>query len=286
MIRLRVVYGGRRVGQVLPSYQNRQISALDETADAPQSSLFSLLSFLFVSSSLRLFVSSFLLLFCSCALLLFFPSSLLVKMLVTDGALFQRLGLEPNQDSHHGLVHVKMESSVQVLRLTTDKGATAAQKNKWRQGCIVYHTVHTPLRIWPCLGQDSLPLSNISTLQGEAVSFTGEHVHLQIRSRPISGLCDWNERHWDDLSFRCTSLHNDLMGAQSCKSVVRSCPLLVDDFAQTGDTFDAIGFRHHAVPEVLPLVTLCPRQQRSARQTSPASCHARFFAKSRGGTGP
>ena len=31
--------GGRRVGQVLPSYQNRQISALDETADAPQSSL-------------------------------------------------------------------------------------------------------------------------------------------------------------------------------------------------------------------------------------------------------
>ena len=43
-IRLRVVYGGRRVGQVLPSYQNRQISALDETADAPQSSLLSLLS--------------------------------------------------------------------------------------------------------------------------------------------------------------------------------------------------------------------------------------------------
>ena len=47
MIRLSVVYGGRRVGQVLPSYQNGQISALDETADAPQSSLFSLLSFLF-----------------------------------------------------------------------------------------------------------------------------------------------------------------------------------------------------------------------------------------------
>ena len=47
MIRLRVVYGGRRVGQVLPSYQNRQISALDETADAPQSSLFSLLFSLF-----------------------------------------------------------------------------------------------------------------------------------------------------------------------------------------------------------------------------------------------
>ena len=30
MIRLRVVYGGRRVGQVLPSNQNRRISALDE----------------------------------------------------------------------------------------------------------------------------------------------------------------------------------------------------------------------------------------------------------------
>ena len=44
MIRLRVVFGGRRVGQVPPSYQNRQISALDETADAPQSSLFFLLS--------------------------------------------------------------------------------------------------------------------------------------------------------------------------------------------------------------------------------------------------
>ena len=43
-IRLRVVYGERRAGQVLPSYQNRQISALDEAADAPQSSLFSLLS--------------------------------------------------------------------------------------------------------------------------------------------------------------------------------------------------------------------------------------------------
>ena len=41
-IRLRVENGGRRVGQVLRSYQNRQISALDETADAPQSSLFSL----------------------------------------------------------------------------------------------------------------------------------------------------------------------------------------------------------------------------------------------------
>ena len=47
MIRLRVENGGRRVGQVLPSYQNRQTSALDETADAPQSGLFSLLSSLF-----------------------------------------------------------------------------------------------------------------------------------------------------------------------------------------------------------------------------------------------
>ena len=44
MIRLRVECGGRRVGQVLPSYQNRQIGALDETAGAPQSSLFSLFS--------------------------------------------------------------------------------------------------------------------------------------------------------------------------------------------------------------------------------------------------
>ena len=41
---LRVVFEVRRVGQVIPSHQNRQISALDETADAPQSSLFSLLS--------------------------------------------------------------------------------------------------------------------------------------------------------------------------------------------------------------------------------------------------
>ena len=40
MIRLRVAFGGRRVGQVLPSYQNRQIGAIDETADALQSSLF------------------------------------------------------------------------------------------------------------------------------------------------------------------------------------------------------------------------------------------------------
>ena len=49
MIRLRVVHGGRRVGQVLPSNQNHQIGAFDETADAPQSSLFSLLSSLFFS---------------------------------------------------------------------------------------------------------------------------------------------------------------------------------------------------------------------------------------------
>ena len=57
MIRLRVVYGGRRVGQVQPSYQNRQIGALDETADAPQSSLFlfSLLSQLSFQEYLSLF---------------------------------------------------------------------------------------------------------------------------------------------------------------------------------------------------------------------------------------
>ena len=54
MIRLRVVFCGRRVGQVLPSHQNRQISALDETADAPQSNL----SLLF-SLSLPLHLSSF-----------------------------------------------------------------------------------------------------------------------------------------------------------------------------------------------------------------------------------
>ena len=49
MIRLRVVFGGRRVGQVFPSYQNRQISALDETADALSlvSSLFSFLTSLY-----------------------------------------------------------------------------------------------------------------------------------------------------------------------------------------------------------------------------------------------
>ena len=68
MIRLRVVFGGRRVGQVLPSYQNRQISALDETADAPQSSLFSLFSFHF---SLPLLFSSLLLVFSSSCLLSF-----------------------------------------------------------------------------------------------------------------------------------------------------------------------------------------------------------------------
>ena len=94
MIRLRVVYGShsfsfsfvtsclsvghhlvisedqaesrRRVGQVLPSYQNRQISALDEMADAPQFSLslslslfLSLLSFS-LSFSLSLSLSLFL----------------------------------------------------------------------------------------------------------------------------------------------------------------------------------------------------------------------------------
>ena len=60
MIRLRVVFGGWRVGQVLPSYQNRQISALDETADAPQSNFFSLLSFVFSLhlSSINTYLSS------------------------------------------------------------------------------------------------------------------------------------------------------------------------------------------------------------------------------------
>ena len=60
MIRLRVEDGGRRVGQVLPSYQNRQKSALDETADVPQSSLFSLLSSLFSLhlSSINTYLSS------------------------------------------------------------------------------------------------------------------------------------------------------------------------------------------------------------------------------------
>ena len=60
-IRLRVVYGGRRVIEGLPSYQNRQSSALDETAYAPQSSLFSLLHSLF----------SFLFVLCSCSSLSF-----------------------------------------------------------------------------------------------------------------------------------------------------------------------------------------------------------------------
>ena len=75
MIRLRVVFGGRRVGQVRPSYQNRQISALDVTADAPQSCLFSLLSSLtlsfrsLISSSLSPFsvvVVAFSVLCCRC----------------------------------------------------------------------------------------------------------------------------------------------------------------------------------------------------------------------------
>ena len=57
MIRSRVVFGGRRVGRVPPSYQNRQISALDETADAPQSGLFSLLSSSLFFEYLSLFSS-------------------------------------------------------------------------------------------------------------------------------------------------------------------------------------------------------------------------------------
>ena len=58
MIRLRVVFGGRRVGQVLPSNQNHQIGAFDETADAPQSSLFSLLFFSLQLSSINTYLSS------------------------------------------------------------------------------------------------------------------------------------------------------------------------------------------------------------------------------------
>ena len=54
MSRLRVVYGGRRVGKVLPSYQ---ISALDETADAPQSSLLSSLFSSLLSSLFSLLSS-------------------------------------------------------------------------------------------------------------------------------------------------------------------------------------------------------------------------------------
>ena len=38
MFRLRIVYGGRRVRQAIPSYQNRQISALAVTGVASQSS--------------------------------------------------------------------------------------------------------------------------------------------------------------------------------------------------------------------------------------------------------
>ena len=79
MIRLRVLFGGRRVGQVLPSYQNRQISALDETADAPQSLLFSclLLSCLVLSC----LVSSLLfqLVLSSCVLCRLLLSSLLLS---------------------------------------------------------------------------------------------------------------------------------------------------------------------------------------------------------------
>ena len=57
-----------------PSYQNRQMSALDETADAPQSSLFSLLSSLVFLSLFSLIFSHLLL---SCLVL----SSLLLSIL-------------------------------------------------------------------------------------------------------------------------------------------------------------------------------------------------------------
>ena len=68
MIRLRVAYGGRRVGQAPPSHQIRQKSALDETADALQSSpFFSLVPSLF--SLLLSCVSSSLLSLHSCLVL-------------------------------------------------------------------------------------------------------------------------------------------------------------------------------------------------------------------------
>ena len=80
MIRLRVVHGGWRVRQVLPSYQNRQISALDETADAPQSSPFTLLSspFSLLSSPFYLLPSPFSLLPC---FIFSFPFSFLVSFI-------------------------------------------------------------------------------------------------------------------------------------------------------------------------------------------------------------
>ena len=81
LIRLRVVFGGRRVGQVLPSYQNRQIGALGETADAPL--LFSSLLFSSLLFSSLLFSS---LLFSS---LLF--SSLLFSSLLFSSLLFSPL---------------------------------------------------------------------------------------------------------------------------------------------------------------------------------------------------
>ena len=84
MIKLRVVHGERRVGQVPPSYQNRQIGALDETADAPQSSLFSLLSsffsLLFLSSLSPLFSLSSLSLSLSLSLFSIFSLSLSLSL--------------------------------------------------------------------------------------------------------------------------------------------------------------------------------------------------------------
>ena len=65
--------------QVLPSYQNRQISALDEMADAPQSSLFSLLSSLIFSSLAFLSCLVFSSLVLSCLVL---PSCLVSSSLV------------------------------------------------------------------------------------------------------------------------------------------------------------------------------------------------------------
>ena len=85
MIRLRVVYGVRRRSQVLPSHQNRQISALDETADAPHSSLFSLLlSSLFFS--LLFSVSIFFSLSLSLSLSLLLSYSLSLSLTLSHSA--------------------------------------------------------------------------------------------------------------------------------------------------------------------------------------------------------
>ena len=79
MIRLRVAYGGRRVGQAPPSHQIRQKSALDETADALQSSPFSLLSSLVLCFIFSLVLSCLVL---SCLVLSSLLSCLVLSCLV------------------------------------------------------------------------------------------------------------------------------------------------------------------------------------------------------------